>query len=339
MNKLVLCAALFGLLSLASLALAKDSEVDVTLAKFTEFTRRFDRKYKSMDEFLSRYAIFQENLEKIAKLNSNGGNKFGINKFADVSAEEFKALFTGYKRNARHLSRAKTLKPRRDAVPDTFDWRDQKAVTPVKDQGQCGSCWAFSTVEEIESMWFLSNGTLPILAPQQIVDCDTVDQGCNGGDTVTAYQYVESAGGLEPESDYPYTAVGGTCNSEASEFIAKISGFNYATPACTDGTCDSQDEDTLQSNLAQTGPVSICVDAEIWQTYTGGVLEASDNCAHDSASLDHCVQLVGYNTDSTGTYWIVRNSWNTNWGDSGYIYLRKGSNVCGVADEATIAQI
>jgi len=222
------------------------------------------------------------------------------------------------------------------APPTTFDWRDKGAVTDVKDQGQCGSCWAFSATEEIESMWFLSNGSLPILSPEQIVDCDTVDQGCNGGDTVTAYQYVEQAGGLETDSDYPYTE-GGDCNADSSEFVASISGFNYATPPCTD-SCDSQDEDTLQSNLASTGPVSICVDAEIWQTYSGGVIEPSDGCDYDYTSLDHCVQLVGYDQDDTGTYWIVRNSWNTDWGDNGYIYLRRGGNVCGVADEATIVE-
>jgi len=257
----------------------------------------------------------------------------------DLSVEEFKQMYTGFKPSGV-LANAKVARTkfRSRAAPSTFDWRDKGAVSPVKDQGQCGSCWAFSTTEEIESMWFLKKGNLSILAPQQIVDCDTVDQGCNGGDTPTAYAYVEQAGGMEPESDYPYTGTGGTCNANPSDFVASISGFEYATPPCND-TCTNQDEDTLKSNLASRGPVSICVDAEIWQTYSGGVIEPSDGCDSDYSELDHCVQLVGYNSDSTGTYWIVRNSWNTDWGNSGYIYLRYGSNVCGVADEATFADI
>jgi hypothetical protein len=106
---------------------------------------------------------------------------------------------------------------------------------------------AFSTAEEIESMWFLQHGNLPVLSPEQILDCDTVDQGCNGGDTVTAYAYVQSAGGLETDADYPYTGDGESCQTDSSEFVASITGFEYATPPCND-TCDNQDESTLQSN-------------------------------------------------------------------------------------------
>jgi len=214
-------------------------------------------------------------------------------------------------------------------------------VTAVKDQGQCGSCWAFSATEAVESAYILAGNTAVALSPQQTVDCDNKgsDQGCNGGDTVTAYAYMETVG-IEAEANYPYvsggTGAAGTCAFNASEVVAKISGFVYATPGCTDA-CPSQNEDLLAQNLYSTGPVSICVDASTWQTYVSGVLTAASGCQSAYTALDHCVELVGYGTDSSSgqKFWSVRNSWNTSWGEQGYIRLLYGANTCGVADEAT----
>jgi cathepsin F len=167
--------------------------------------------------------------------------------------------------------------------------------------------------------------TFPPLAPQEIVDCDTVDQGCNGGDPPTAYQFVMQEGGMEDESDYPYTAQDGTCNFQANLVKVTISNWQYAT--------QNSDETTMQSNLASWGPLSICVDAEPWQDYTGGVLMASD-CSNQ---LDHCVQLVGYDMTQSTPFWIVRNSWGTDWGEAGYIRLEYGTNTCGLTEESTSA--
>jgi len=222
------------------------------------------------------------------------------------------------------------------------DWRQKGAVSKVKDQAQCGSCWAFSATEQIESAWFLAKGTLPILSPQQIVSCDKTDQGCNGGDTPTAYAYVKSAGGLESEAAYPYSSGGGstgTCKFKAASIVAKISGFSYATSPCS-GSCKTQDEATFANNVAAKGPASICVNAEAWQLYSSGVLSAKACGGSAYTDLDHCVQLVGYNKPASGkSYWIVRNSWGTSWGYSGYIYVEYGTNACGVADEATFVTI
>jgi len=216
-------------------------------------------------------------------------------------------------------------------VPQTLDWRTQNMVTPVKDQGQCGSCWAFSVTENIESMYCMKNQidctTFAPLAPQEIVDCDTTDQGCNGGDPPTAYAFVMQEGGMEDESDYPYTAQDGTCNFQSNLVKVTISNWQYAT--------SNSDESTMQNNLVSWGPLSICVDAEPWQDYTGGVLMASD-CSN---SLDHCVQLVGYDMTQSTPFWIVRNSWGTDWGENGYIRLQYGQDTCGCADEATSAII
>jgi len=210
--------------------------------------------------------------------------------------------------------------------PPLFDWRNYvpHPITPVKVQGQCGSCWAFSATEEIESAWILSGHNLTLLSEQQIVDCDKSDAGCNGGDTPTAYQYVISAGGLETEAAYPYTAKDGKCSATAPK-VATITGFKYAT--------SKKNETQLLNALATIAPISICVDAASWDSYAGGVLT---KCG---SKLDHCVQLVGYGTDSASglDYWEVRNSWGTSWGENGYIKLKRGSNICGIADEATIA--
>jgi len=215
------------------------------------------------------------------------------------------------------------------APPAKFDWRPSGVVTPVKDQAQCGSCWAFSVTENIESVWMIKQNIkvadFKPLAPQQIVDCDTSDEGCNGGFPATAYQYIESAGGLETEAAYPYKAVDGSCAFNKADVESTISNFKYAT---TKG-----DETTLKTNLATVSPLSICVDAANWQDYSSGVMGAWECCWF--CQLDHCVQLVGYDTTASTPFYIVRNSWASDWGEQGFIRLAMGDNACGLTDYAT----
>jgi len=168
-----------------------------------------------------------------------------------------------------------------------------------------------------------------------------VDNGCNGGATTDAYQYVNQAGGFMRESDYPYTSgntqQSGTCQFDATKVAAQFPGtYNWAVSPCTEpgSDCSGQDEQGLENQL-QTSPISICIDAEPFQDYTSGVIQS--NCSNDPAKIDHCIQLVGYNNGGSPTYWIVRNSWGTDWGLAGYVYVGKGmKNLCGIADEATI---
>eukprot|EP00013_Stygamoeba_regulata_P018847 CAMPEP_0177655112 /NCGR_PEP_ID=MMETSP0447-20121125/14757_1 /TAXON_ID=0 /ORGANISM="Stygamoeba regulata, Strain BSH-02190019" /LENGTH=343 /DNA_ID=CAMNT_0019158937 /DNA_START=82 /DNA_END=1113 /DNA_ORIENTATION=+ len=313
---------------------------DAIFQKFWEFQQKHGKKYGSLAEMHVRLANFQASLERIAKRNAGSGDAvFGVNKFSDLSQAEFKAMYLGRRAPGEPVNATNVLAVATTDAPTTVDWRQKGAVSPVKDQGQCGSCWAFSATEEIESMWFLAGNPLPVLAPQQIVSCDTVDGGCNGGDTPTAYKYVEQAGGQIAEKDDPYTSgdtgENGSCPRTLNP-IAKVKGFQYATPPCTD-SCGSQDEDKLAAALASTGPISICVDAESWQDYSSGVLKSDCPYAYDQ--LDHCVQLVGYDKSGDTPYWIVRNSWNTDWGLEGYIHIKMGSNLCGVADEATIVTV
>jgi C1A family cysteine protease len=221
------------------------------------------------------------------------------------------------------------------AVPSAIDWSTRGATTRVKDQGYCGSCWAFSTVEGIESGVFMTTGTLPQpLSTQQLISCDKNDWGCDGGDLPSAFAYVQKEGGIDTEAHYPDTSHNdgrdGTC--KVATHTVKVTGAHWAVPECTGGTCSGQDENGLKAALATYGPLSICVNANDWDGYTSGVYSRA--CSGSYNSLDHCVQLVGYDTTAATPYWKVRNSWGEGWGERGFIRLPMGVNSCGVADEA-----
>jgi len=204
-----------------------------------------------------------------------------------------------------------------------------------------GSCFAFSTTEEIESAVFMSTGKLLTLSTQQIISCDQDwDAGCDGGDTPEAYEYVKKVGGLALASDYPDTshATGrtGNCTWDEKKKAAKLTGFIWATKQCTRGSCRHQNENAVARAMAAKGPISVCLNAGAgWQNYKQGIF--SRRCSSSYRHVDHCVQLVGYNKTGKKKYWIVRNSWNTDWGINGYLHLKMGRNLCGVANEATIA--
>jgi len=309
----------------------------VNRVMFTHWMRTYNKTYLTPNEYSQRFQNFVASLERVKVLNSKSPKaQYGVTKFSDMSPAEFKStilmknpIVPSVKPGVGVL----TVKVPKAALPVAFDWRTKGAVTPVKNQEQCGSCWAFSVTENVESMWILAgkstNSTIK-LAPQQIVDCDTTDAGCDGGDPPSAYEYIIQTGGMEPSKDYPYTAVDGTCNFQKKDVAANIKSWKYAT--------EDYSETTLQQNLVGWGPLSICVDASNWQDYQNGVM-SWEECAWVNL-LDHCVQLVGYQTKtSNGDYWIVRNSWGTEWGINGYIWLEMGSDTCGLAHEATCAVV
>jgi len=302
--------------------------------QFDEFVAKYNKVYANDAEKQMRFKVFQQTLKRIDELNE--GEPFrphGINQFADLTQEEFAAKYLmdkSFFRDAEpRMSYAPLLKvdAAPGSLPASYDWRDNKTpvVTPVKNQEQCGSCWAFSTTENIESVWALAGNPLAVLAPQQIVDCDTTDAGCNGGNPPTAYEYVIKAGGMELETSYPYVAKDTKCTFQSSKVVAKISGWEYATK--------TKNETEMQVATLNVSPLSICVDAITWQTYTSGII--TKNCAQQ---LDHCVQIVGWNTQNNVEYWIIRNSWGTSWGNAGFIYVEVGKNLCGLANEATTSK-
>merc|ERR1711937_204796 len=203
----------------------------------------------------------------------------------------------------------------------SVDWTTQGAVTPVKDQGQCGSCWAFSTTGGMEGAWQIGSGSLKSLSEQQFVDCDKSSMGCNGGNMNTAIAWAEGQN-VATEASYPYKAVDGSCKSSFTTAIPKGGITGYKSVGSIFSRASVSD---LQSAL-NSNPVSIAIEADqsAFQHYSGGIL--SSGCG---TNLDHGVLAVGYDSD----YWLVKNSWGTSWGDAGYLKISNVGNPCGVLNQ------
>jgi len=314
-------------LALASTVSAALYSAEPSHQKFLweSFKSEYNRRYETMDEETHRFAVFLENLKmaderNAAELKVGGSAVHGITMFSDISQAEFES---------RYLTADPTMKTGTGVVDATVrtvdtttglvDWTG-KWTTAVKDQGYCGSCWAFSATEQIESDAMRTLGKSYVLSPEQITQCDTTSQGCNGGWTERAYNYVKNAGGIETNTNYPYTSyngVTGTCKSDSTKFVIKVSGYVTISG-----------ESNMASYVQSTGPLSVCLDASKWNSYTGGIVSSC------GTSVDHCVQAVGVDASSAG-YWKVRNSWGTSWGESGHIRLSYGHNTCAITNDPT----
>jgi len=321
-------------ITLAVAALARSlSPGPEVYRQFKDFERKYNKHYASPVERTHRANVFGENLKRVEQLNADEGNTvFGVTKFMDLTPAEFKAKYLMKLPPNPELPNAPTvnIKPvDPKAVPNYWAWDVNKTgiVSAVKNQEQCGSCWAFSCTETVESAWALAgHGSVPTLAPQQIVDCDKKDEGCNGGYPWTAYEYIISAGGQEPESDYPYTGVNGACKFKAADVDAKIANWSWVSKS------PATEDTTMLTYLYQNGPLSVCVDAASWQFYNGGVLQK--NCGDE---IDHAVQATGFAVIGGVPAWRVRNSWGADWGENGYIWIKRGINLCDIATKVTVA--
>jgi C1A family cysteine protease len=313
MSKFFIVAAVAALATAIPARFHKSPE-----AMFEDFKSDHGKSYGSDAEENHRFLIFKENLAFIDRHNSEGHSyTVGVNQFADLTNEEFKALYV----NTRYNRTAPRNTVWLDSAPvDSVDWRQHGAVTPVKNQGQCGSCWSFSTTGSVEGANAIANGKLVSLSEQQLVDCSRSfgNQGCNGGLMDNAFKYIMSNGGLDTEQDYPYTAQDGTCNKQKeAKHVVGISGYQDVP---------QDNEDQLAAAVAK-GPVSVAIEADQqgFQMYHSGVFDG--NCGHN---LDHGVLVVGYTDD----YWIVKNSWGASWGDKGFIMMKRGvskQGICGIA--------
>jgi C1A family cysteine protease len=298
--------------------------VAAAASPFSEWATKFNRSYDSVEEYELRQFVWKTNLDKVEKHNAaNHSWTMEMNKFADLTSDEFAVQYiTGGYKNFATLRRgfsSSAFRLSNEALPSSVDWTTKGAVTPIKNQGQCGSCWSFSTTGSVEGAHFLANGTLVSLSEQQLMDCSSSfgNQGCNGGLMDSAFQYIISNGGITSEANYPYTAADGTCNQKKSkEIVASIKSF-------TDVPVNS--DDALMAAIAQQ-PVSVAVEADqsSFQLYAGGVLTATCGTA-----LDHGVLAVGYGTTGGEDYYKVKNSWGADWGMNGYILLGRGPNYNG----------
>ena len=307
--------------TLLAVSLFTSSVVSVPLAypTFENWSLMYGRVYTSATERDYRESVYSRNLAKVIHHNNhNHSYWFDVNKFADLSRKEFARLYIngGYNNatwRTRDVNWNLSLK-NRSALPTSVDWTTKGAVTPVKNQGQCGSCWAFSTIGSTEGAWFLKNGSLVSLSEQQLVDCSDKEgnQGCNGGLMDYGFQYIIDNKGVTTEAAYPYTAQDGTCVAKGLPVAATLSGFKDVP---------TNSETALMTAIVQQ-PVSVAVEADqdVFQLYAGGVMTKA--CG---TNLDHGVLAVGYGTVGGQDYWLVKNSWGADWGAKGYIMLGRGA--------------
>jgi len=310
----VVAVVLFAVLATARVMPISEEEYQL---EFVNFVQQYGKSY-APETFFHRFNVFKYWIDRIRE--HNAGNStwlMGVNEFSDMTPEEFEAtMLTGYRADEQvPIQQMSEI-----AVPNAdVDWRSKGAVTPVKNQGSCGSCWAFSTVGTIEGFVTIKKSQgLVSLSPQQLVDCDKTDHGCSGGLPTNAIAWVAKNGGLCSDQEYPYTGRGGTCKTTCKK-IAQVGGVTRY-----------KGEAQLETGLSQM-PVSIAVDASGgFQSYKSGVF--SGPCG---TSLNHAILAVG-SVSSPSAYFIVKNSWGTSWGSQGYIHMAKGKNLCGMTNDMCI---
>lgn len=281
-----------------------------------------------------RRGIFDHNVDQIARHNVEadlGLHTFtlSVNEFADMTNEEYRKML-GNKRTKPGNAAFTFTASENDELPESVDWQKEKLVTAIKNQGQCGSCWAFSAIASLEGQHAKKMGKLERLSEQQLVDCSTEqgNQGCNGGLMNYAYDYLLKAGGSVLEDEYPYSGSDSECQFDASKVVQKITGYVNVT---------SGDEKALQKATAEVGPIAVAIDAgSFWfQFYFGGVYTQS-GCGTEQEQLNHGVTVIGYGTEKGKDYWLIKNSWGSSWGSSGTMKLaRNKNNMCGVATDAS----
>ena len=301
---------------------------------FTNFQEKFAKKYENVQELESRFTIFRENLHNIVTHNADRSQNFtmGVNQFTDLTPEEFKTqMIRGLKAPVGSFG-CGTFSNSASGAPASIDWRTKGAVTTVKDQGQCGSCWTFSSTGAMEGAWAIAKGQLIDLAEQELVDCAGLkygSAGCSGGQMEGAFKFIIENGQCAASS-YPYTAKDGSCHSCTA--VAHASSCYDVNP---------NDQLSLKAAVAKQ-PVAVAIEADTkyFQSYSSGVLTSS-SCG---TSLDHGVLAVGYGEENGQKYWLVNNSWGTSWGDQGYVKIARSDStndkgVCGIAMQPSFPSV
>lgn len=306
-----------------------DSHVD---SAYENFKRTHKKKYPNQNEHSQRKEIFRQNMRYIhSKNRANLGYTLASNHLADLTDLEMQAL-----RGRRYTPGYNGGQPfpydssDKESLPDSFDWRLYGAVTPVKDQSVCGSCWSFGTTGAIEGAFFLKNGYRVRLSQQALIDCSWGygNNGCDGGEDFRSYQWMLKHGGLPTEDEYgSYLGQDGYCHVDNVTLTAKITGYVNVT---------SGDEDALKVAMLKHGPISIAIDAshKSLSFYSSGIY-FEPKCGNKPDQLDHAVLLVGYGTLNSKPYWLVKNSWSNYWGNDGYVLMSPEDNNCGVMTDPT----
>ena len=298
-----------------------------TSSKYMQYVLEHNKSYITIEEFEARKAIFAENDELVESHNqSNSSFTLGHNKFSDMTEGE-KSRYRG--RIAQTVNSTNPIVFDTLSTPTSIDWREEGCVNAIRDQGQCGSCWAFSSVVALEGAHCAATGQLLEFSEQQLVDCAFLKYGnfgCGGGLEQNAFTYWETHNAIARDA-YPYTAKNGDCKYDS----LTNTGIEVAT--YTDVTPESDSQ--MKAALAQQ-PISVAIEADkaVFQLYKTGVFDSA-SCGTD---LDHAVALVGFGSEGGQDYYILRNSWGTTWGDQGYMKIADqgtGAGICGVQSAPT----
>ncbi|XP_031572272.1 cathepsin O-like [Actinia tenebrosa] len=307
---------------------------------FKQYVIRHNKTYlNDPNEYYKRQEIFKQSLARQFKLNQrgkelNGSAVYGVNKFSDWTLQEFKEfLRMGYRKpsqiiamntNSECLAEAPNLQ-----LPPHWDWKISGKVTAVKNQGKCGSCWAFTAVENIESQWAIKHGTLKELSVQELISCGA-GSGCSGGNTCNALKWLKDHDyTVAPESEFPYQDKETTCIDKAKH---SKEGVRISEYCCYE---TANETNFMQPIVAFIGPMAVNVDATLWHDYLGGIIQY--HCT--DTDINHAVQITGYDETGEVPYWIVRNSWGADFGDKGYLYIKIGKNLCGLAGDPSYVTV
>ncbi|WCJ42808.1 Cysteine proteinases superfamily protein [Euphorbia peplus] len=291
---------------------------------FARFAHRYGKTYENEEEMKLRFAIFSENLDLIRSTNRKGlSYTLAVNHFADWSWREFQSHRLGAAQNCSATSKG-NHKLTDVVLPESKDWREEGIVSPVKDQGHCGSCWTFSTTGALEAAYHQAFGKFISLSEQQLVDCagGFNNFGCSGGLPSQAFEYIKYNGGLDTEEAYPYVGANGVC---------KFSSENVGVQVLNSVNITEGAEDELKHAVGLVRPVSVAFEViKEFRFYKSGVF-TSDSCGTTPMDVNHAVVAVGYGVEDGTPYWLIKNSWGKAWGVDGYFKMEFGKNMCGVA--------
>ncbi|KAG9147547.1 hypothetical protein Leryth_007339 [Lithospermum erythrorhizon] len=291
---------------------------------FARFAHQYGKSYRGVDEIKQKFEVFRDNLQTIRSHNKKKlSYTLALNEFADLTWDEFKKHKLGAAQNCSATTKG-NLKKSDVVLPEKKDWREDGIVSPVKNQGGCGSCWTFSTTGALEAAYAQAFGKGVSLSEQQLVDCAGAfnNYGCNGGLPSQAFEYIKYNGGLETEEAYPYTGKDGLC---------KYSSSNIGVRVLNSVNITLGDEDELKYAVGLVRPVSVAFEVVYpFNFYKDGVF-TSNTCGTSSQDVNHAVLAVGYGVDNGVPYWIIKNSWGADWGENGYFKMEFGKNMCGVA--------
>jgi cathepsin F len=300
---------------------------------FNEFSRSFGKEYSSKKEEIMGSFNFKQNnkiIENLSKMNFSF--QIGITKFHDISHNQFINKYLTFKpereedeHNHHHIFNTGSFllevgqtEYNTDEMPLSWDWRDYGVVTPIRDQGPCGACWSFSTASNIESQYLLQYGEELDLSEQDLINCVAKNSGCDGGNMKNAFRYVKESNGVALEFDLPFKNLTRKC---------KLLPFNRVAPLYAYNKLKTDNEDDIAYYLWATGPLSVALNANHLQFYVSGILDIPD-C--DKENTNHAVNLIGYGEEDGQKYWIVRNSWGSDWGEKGYFRIKRGEGMCGI---------